>query len=189
METFLIVGLGNPGKEYQYTRHNVGWMVLDYIADKLNVKIKKIKFKATYGETVYNDKKLILLKPQTFMNLSGESVKAAADFYKIPTKNIIVISDDIYLEKNKVRIRKFGSNGGHNGLGNIIYMLNSDQFPRIRIGVSDRENSEIPLKDWVLGNMSEDDLKGLSEKLDKIFNAVLLITEGETDLAMSKYNG
>lgn len=189
MDTILIAGLGNPGIKYETTRHNVGWLVLDYIAEKLGVKISKIKFKSTYGETVYTGRKFILLKPQTFMNASGEAVKAAADFYKIPPQNIIVISDDINLSSNKIRIRKSGSDGGHNGLKNIIYMLNSDCFPRIRIGVSDRDNSNVPLADWVLGNLSEEDFKGLQSRMDDIYNAVLLIADGKTDEAMNKYNG
>ena len=121
METFIIVGLGNPGREYATTRHNVGWIALDFIAKELGIKISKIKFKATYGETITNGKKIILLKPQTFMNSSGISVKAAAEYYKIRPQNIIVISDDINLQSNKIRIRKSGSDGGHNGLANIIY--------------------------------------------------------------------
>lgn len=189
METFLIVGLGNPGLKYETTRHNAGWLALDFIAEKLNVKISKLKFEATYGETVYNGKKIILMKPQTFMNASGRSVKAAADFYKIPTQNIIIISDDINLKSNKLRIRKSGSDGGHNGLANIIYMLNDNNFPRIRIGVSDRENGNIPLADWVLGNFSKEDLEGLEKRFDDIYNSVILITEGKTDSAMNRYNG
>jgi len=113
MDTYLIVGLGNPGNKYEFTRHNAGWLALDYISDKLNVKISKIKFKATYGETIYCGKKIILIKPQTFMNASGESVKAASDFYKIPVQNIIVISDDINLGNSRLRIRKSGRDGGH----------------------------------------------------------------------------
>lgn len=189
METILVVGLGNPGKKYERTRHNVGWIALDYIAEKTGVKISKIKFKATYGETVIDGKKFVFLKPQTFMNLSGEAVKAAADFYKIPPEKIIVISDDINLPSNVVRIRKSGRDGGHNGLASIIYMLVSDEFPRIRIGVSDRENSAIPLADWVLGTFSEEEYKGLISRLDDVYNAILLIADGKTDLAMSKYNG
>lgn len=189
METFLIVGLGNPGKKYERTRHNVGWMAVDFVAEKFGVKISKIKFKSTYGETTENGKKFVFLKPQTFMNLSGEAVKAAADFYKIPPQNIIVISDDINLKSNVLRIRKSGRDGGHNGLANIIYMLCSDTFPRIRVGVSDRENSNIPLADWVLGTLSDDELDGLIKRLDDVYNAILLIADGKTDLAMSRYNG
>lgn len=189
METFLIVGLGNPGKKYERTRHNVGWTVLDSVAEKFGVKISKIKFKSTYAEATENGKKFVLLKPQTFMNLSGEAVKAAADFYKIPPRNIIVISDDINLKSNVLRIRKSGRDGGHNGLANIIYMLNSDTFPRIRVGVSDRENSNIPLADWVLGTLSNEEFEGLKNRFDDIYNAILLISDGKTDLAMSRYNG
>lgn len=189
METFIIVGLGNPGREYATTRHNVGWLALDFIAKELGIKISKIKFKATYGETITNGKKIILLKPQTFMNSSGISVKAAAEYYKIRPQNIIVISDDINLQSNKIRIRKSGSDGGHNGLANIIYMLESNSFPRIRIGVSDRENTAIPLADWVLGNLSEEELSGLAKRLPDVYGASVLITEGKIDLAMSKYNG
>ncbi len=189
MDTYLIVGLGNPGNKYEFTRHNAGWLALDYISDKLNVKISKIKFKATYGETIYCGKKIILIKPQTFMNASGESVKAASDFYKIPVQNIIVISDDINLGNSRLRIRKSGRDGGHNGLANIIYMMNSDNFPRIRIGVSDRDNNNIPLADWVLGTFSKEELDGISSRFEDIFNAAIMIVNGETDSAMSRYNG
>lgn len=187
MENFLIVGLGNPGKEYYATRHNAGWLALDYIAEKLDVKIKKIKFKATYGETVWQGKKLILLKPQTYMNASGESVMAAADYYNIPPQNILVIHDDISLPSNKLRIRKKGSAGGHNGLKSIIYLLNSDEFPRIKIGVSDRKDSG-NLKDWVLGTFSKEEQKGLSEKFEDICDAAQLICQGKIEEAMAKYN-
>lgn len=188
MENFLIVGLGNPGKEYYATRHNAGWLALDYIAEQLQVKIKKIKFKATYAEAVCNGKKLILLKPQTYMNASGESVMAAADYYHISPENILVIHDDISLPSNKLRIRKKGSAGGHNGLKSIIYLLNSDEFPRIKIGVADRRDSS-DLKDWVLGTFSKEEQKGLLEKFESIYDAAMLITEGKIEQAMAKYNG
>lgn len=187
MENFLIVGLGNPGKEYYTTRHNAGWLALDYIAEKLNVTIKKIKFKATYAETVSEGKKLILLKPQTYMNASGESVMAAADYYLIAPENILVIHDDISLPSNKLRIRKKGSAGGHNGLKSIIYLLNSDAFPRIKIGVSDR-NDTSDLKDWVLGTFSKEEQKGLQENFEKIYDAAMMIAHGKIEEAMAKYN-
>ena len=187
MENFLIVGLGNPGKEYYATRHNAGWLALDYIAEQLKVKIKKIKFKTTYAETVYVGKKLILLKPQTYMNASGEAVMAAADYYHISPENILVIHDDISLPSNKLRIRKKGSAGGHNGLKNIIYLLRSENFPRIKIGVADRKDQS-DLKDWVLGTFTKEEQRGLLENFDDIYKAALLICEGKIEEAMAQYN-
>lgn len=189
MDTFLVVGLGNPGKKYEMTRHNVGWIAVDYIAKKFGTKIKKLKFQSTYTEVIENGKKIVLQKPQTFMNLSGQSVLAAKDYYNIPDSNIIIICDDISLPSNKLRIRRTGSDGGHNGLKSIIYLLESDQFPRIKIGVSDRQNPNMELADWVLGKLTSEEQKGLNSRLDDIFDAVMLITEGKTDEAMAKYNG
>ena len=189
METFLIAGLGNPGPQYCNTRHNAGWLALDYLAGKCGVKINKIKFKSTYGETVLEGKKFIFLKPQTFMNLSGQAVTACTDFYHIPPEKIIVISDDISLPTGRLRVRRSGSDGGHNGLKNIIYLLGTDQFPRIKIGVSDRTNPQIPLADWVLGAMQEEELKRIHSRFDDIYNAVFLIADGNIGDAMALCNG
>jgi len=183
---FILVGLGNPGSDYEYTRHNVGWRALDYIAKECGVKIKKIKFKATYAEAVIQGKKVLLLKPQTFMNLSGEAVMSAANYYNIPPERIIVIQDDIALPCAKLRIRRKGSDGGHNGLKNIIYLLNSDEFPRIKIGVSNKENGN--LKDWVLGNFSKEDDKLIVSRFPDVLKAVELIVNDNTEQAMALFN-
>ena len=181
----LIVGLGNPGREYETTRHNVGFIALDYLAQKLDVKIGKIKFKGIYGECFIGNEKCILLKPQTFMNLSGESVRDASEFFKIPPENIIVIYDDINLDVGKVRIRPGGSAGGHNGMKNIIYLLNSDSFPRVRFGVGQPEYN---LTDHVLGHFNDEDKKMVTNAI-KFVDEILetIITKG-IDEAMSRFN-
>ncbi|PWM46497.1 MAG: aminoacyl-tRNA hydrolase [Clostridiales bacterium] len=184
---YLIVGLGNPGKQYENTRHNVGWILLDKIARECGVKIKKIKFKSTYCEAEIAGKKVILMKPQTFMNLSGQSVFEAARYYDVPVSNIIVLCDDTALPFNKLRIRRSGSAGGHNGLKNIIYLLESDQFPRIRFGVSDKPNGA-DLADWVLGSFSAKECKTIEERSNDVYDAVKLIVEKNIDAAMAKYN-
>jgi len=182
---YLIAGLGNPGKEYEKTRHNVGFVALDYLAEKMNVKMTKLKFKAIMGEGVIGGKKCILLKPQTYMNSSGESIRDAAAFYKIPPENIIVIYDDVALEPGKVRIRPSGSAGGHNGMKSIIYLLNSDEFPRIRFGVGAPSHDMV---NHVLGHFSEEDGVSVTraiKKIDEILETAL--TRGISE-AMSRYN-
>lgn len=186
---YIIVGLGNPGNEYALTRHNAGWIAIDHIAAELGVKINRIKFKSVCADVNIGGKKVLLMKPQTFMNNSGQAVSDAARFYKIPPQNIIVICDDINLPTARLRIRQKGSDGGHNGLKSIICLLNSNEFPRIRIGVSDRTNPNIDLADWVLGTFSESEQKALAARLDDIYNAAILFTENKPELAMSRYNG
>lgn len=183
---YLIVGLGNPGAEYENTRHNVGFNVLDLISNKYNIDISRVKFKGIYGEGRIGDERVILLKPSTFMNLSGESVREVCNFYKIPNENIIVIYDDISLEVGRMRIRKSGSAGGHNGIKNIILNLSTDVFPRIKVGVGAPKGN---LVSHVLGKISKDEMN----TIEKVFNASVeavesLITEGVTE-AMNKYNG
>jgi len=182
---YLIVGLGNPGREYENTRHNVGFVAIDYLAEKLGIKLGKIKFKGIYGEGFIGNEKCILLKPQTFMNLSGQSVREAAEFYKIEPQNIIVMYDDVNLEVGKVRIRPSGSAGGHNGMKNIIYLLNTDEFPRIRFGVGAPEHD---LVDHVLGKFSDEDGKSVTNAIkntDDILNVIFKMGVGE---AMSRFN-
>ena len=186
---YLVAGLGNPGKEYDMTRHNIGFHTIDYIADKLGVKIKKLKYKAIYGECDINGEKVILVKPQTYMNLSGESISEFVKFFKIPTENVIIISDDIALETGRIRIRKKGSAGGHNGLKNIIYMLNSENFNRIRIGVGAPTHPDYDLKDFVLGRFTKDEIPVLEESIIKSYNAVEEIIKRGADSAMNKFNG
>ena len=186
---YLVAGLGNPGKQYDMTRHNIGFHTIDYIADKLGVKIKKLKYKAIYGECDINGEKVLLVKPQTYMNLSGESISEFVKFFKIPTENVIIISDDIALETGRIRIRKKGSAGGHNGLKNIIYMLNSENFNRIRIGVGAPTHPDYDLKDFVLGRLTKDEIPVLEESIIKSYNAVEEIIKRGADSAMNKFNG
>ena len=182
---YLIVGLGNPGREYEKTRHNVGFVAIDYLASQLGVNISRIKFKGILGEGYIGSEKCILLKPQTYMNLSGESVRECAEFYKIPPENIIVIYDDINLEPGKVRIRPSGSAGGHNGMKSIIYLLNSDEFPRIRFGVGAPQHD---LSNHVLGHFSEEDGVSVTSAVKKIEDIISVIIKQNINEAMSKFN-
>ena len=184
---YMIVGLGNPGSKYDNTRHNIGFACVDYICDKTGVKLDKAKFKALYGIWKYKDKKIIILKPQTFMNLSGEAVGAAARFYKIPPENVIIIYDDVSMAVGKMRIRLKGSAGGHNGIKSIIAHM-GDSFPRVKMGVGEKPHPEYDLADWVLGKFTDSDRKTLSEKFDNAYQAVQLIIDGQTDKAMNLYN-
>lgn len=182
---YLIVGLGNPGREYEKTRHNVGFIAVDYLAQSLGIKMSKIKFKGIYGEGFIGTEKCVLLKPQTFMNLSGQSVREAADFYKVEPENIIVIYDDVNLDTGKVRIRPSGSAGGHNGMKNIIYMLNSDNFPRIRFGVGAPEHD---LADHVLGHFNEQDGISVTNAIKKIEDILSVMLKSGVSEAMSRFN-
>lgn len=185
---FIVVGLGNPGSKYEATRHNTGFIFMDMLADKYGIKVNKIKFKAVTAITDINDHKCLLLKPQTFMNESGQSIREAASFYKIPPEKVIVVFDDISLDCGKMRIRRKGSDGGHNGIKSIIYQLNSDEFPRVKIGVGKKPHPDYDLADWVLSNFSKDELKLMRDAAEKAVGAVELMVNGEIDAAMSKYN-
>lgn len=185
---FLIVGLGNPGKKYELTRHNAGFLFADLLADKLGFSINKIQFKAITGTAEIAGKKCIVMKPQTFMNLSGEAVKQAAAFYKIPPENIIVVFDDISLPCGKLRIRRKGSDGGHNGIKSIIYLLNSDKFPRIKLGVGEKPHPDYDLADWVLSSFKKDELSALHDAAENACKAVELMVSGDIDRAMSSFN-
>ncbi len=186
---WIVVGLGNPGKKYEFTRHNVGWMALDAFGEKEGIKINRIRFRSLCGEGVIDGKKVLLLKPQTFMNLSGESVSEACQYYNIPPERIIVVCDDVALPFNRIRIRTKGSAGGHNGLKNIISMMGSDCFSRVRIGVSDRADPSVDLADWVLGSFSGTEKKKLSDRFRDTNEIIRLILSEDTDRAMSLYNG
>ncbi len=186
--THLVVGLGNPGEKYMLTRHNVGFMTLDYISEKMNIKITRSKFKALVGDGDIGGKRVLFMKPQTFMNNSGEAVREAVDFYKIPVENVIVIYDDISLSPGKMRIRTKGSDGGHNGIKSIIYHLNSNEFPRIKIGVGAKPNPEYDLADWVLGNIAKDDREPTFKCIENSYKALQLMLEGKTEQAMGSYN-
>ena len=186
--SFIVAGLGNPGDKYQKTRHNAGFMALDVICEKYNFNINKLKFKALCGEADINGKRVLFLKPQTFMNNSGEAVREAASFYKIPPENIIVIFDDISLDPGKIRIRKKGSDGGHNGIKSIIYHLNSDKFPRIKIGVGAKPHPEYDLADWVLGEIPSDLRETFVNSLKSASDALELMLGDNTEAAMAKFN-
>ncbi|MBQ9515884.1 MAG: aminoacyl-tRNA hydrolase [Ruminococcus sp.] len=185
---YLIVGLGNPGKQYEGTRHNAGFISLDYIADELNVKVNKVKFKSAVGEARISGKRCLLMKPSTFMNLSGQAVTEAMRFYKLSPQQVIVISDDISLDVGKIRIRRKGSDGGQNGLKNIIYLSGSDEFPRVKVGIGKKPHPDYDLKDWVLSRFTDKDKKLLAERLPDIKGAVECIVSGEIDKAMNLYN-
>ena len=184
---FLIVGLGNPGSKYDNTRHNIGFAAVDYICEKTGTKLDKAKFTALYGTWKYKDKKVVILKPQTFMNLSGNAVGAMARFYKIPPENVIVIYDDVSMAVGKMRIRAKGSAGGHNGIKSIISQI-GDVFPRIKLGVGEKPHPEYDLADWVLGKFSDLDRKILSDTFESAYQSVMLMIDGQTDKAMNLYN-
>ena len=186
---YLIAGLGNPGREYEMTRHNIGFEAIDYIADKCAVKIKKLKFKGLFEKTKIGGEDVILLKPQTYMNLSGESIRDFSAFFKIPPEKIIVISDDIYLDEGRIRIRKNGSAGGHNGLKSIIYQLNSDNFIRIRIGVGEQQEKGQDLADFVLSRFTKSQIPILEQAIINASDAVLEIIKNGVESAMNKFNG
>ena len=186
--THLVVGLGNPGKEYAFTRHNAGFLAMDYIAEKLGVKVDRVKFKSLCGEGVFGGYRTLFLKPQTYMNLSGEAVREAADFYKIPPENILVICDDVNFDVGTLRIRRSGSDGGQNGMKSIIYQLGSNAFPRIKVGVGKKPSPEYDLADFVLSKFSDAEKKVLFSTFESIYNAVELILKNQTDRAMSLYN-
>ena len=185
---YMIVGLGNPGKQYETTRHNAGFICLDLLSEKHGIKVNKLKFKSLMGDGRINGKRCLLLKPQTFMNLSGEAVREAADFYKIPPERIIVICDDISLEPGKIRIRRKGSAGGQNGLKNIILHLNGDNFPRIKVGIGAKPNPEYNLADWVLSHFSKDEAKLIKDAAEKVIGATEYMVKDNIDKAMSEYN-
>lgn len=185
---YLIVGLGNPGKQYENTRHNAGFICLDFFAEKEGIKIDRLKFKSLMGEGRIKGHRCLFLKPQTFMNLSGEAVRDAADFYKIKPENIIVIYDDISLEPGKVRIRRKGSDGGQNGMKNIIYHMKSDAIPRIKVGIGAKPNPEYDLADWVLSRFSRDEAEKIKAAAEKAATALEFMVEGNIDAAMSKVN-
>lgn len=185
---YIVAGLGNPGKEYEFTRHNVGFMAVDWIAEKCNTKIKKLKFKALCEKTSINNKSVLLMKPSTFMNLSGESVVEAMNFFKVPPQKVILIFDDINLSPGILRVRKKGSAGGHNGLKNIIYLSGSDDFPRIKIGIGGKPNPNWNLADWVLSRFTKDELSKIYNSSEKSFQAIQLILDGQIESAMNKFN-
>ena len=188
-DTWLIVGLGNPGKEYTRTRHNAGFRAIDALAESLGCKIDKLKFQGLYGQATYRGVKLLLLKPQTFMNSSGRSVLQLSAYFHIPPQNIIVLFDDISLAPGRLRIRADGSAGGHNGIKSIISELGSQDFPRVKIGVGAKPNPQQDLADWVLSNFSANEEKALTAALPKAGEAALCIIEKGIPETANRFNG
>ena len=186
--SWLIVGLGNPGEKYENTRHNVGFQVVDELAERQRAPIQKLKFKALTNLLTISGEKVLVMKPVTYMNLSGEAVRPAADFYKIPPERILVISDDTALDLGKLRIRTKGSAGGHNGLKNIIQHLGTDQFPRVRVGVGQKPHPDYDLADWVLGRFTEEEAKAVEGRRPDIEAAARLIMAGKLAEAQNRYN-
>lgn len=182
---YIIAGLGNPGKEYEHTRHNAGFSVVDYIAYKNNIKIGKTRFKGLCGEGTIGDEKVIILKPQTYMNLSGESILDAVQYYKINPENLIVIYDDVSIPLGRIRIRPSGSDGGHNGMKSIIYLLESDSFPRIRVGIG---APDADMVSHVLGRFSSDEQKIINDVIKVAAEGAETIISSGVQQAMNKYN-
>ena len=187
--SWLLVCLGNPGDQYENTRHNVGFMVADQLGERYGLPIQRLKFKALTNVFPISGEKVLVMKPVTYMNLSGEAVRPAADFYKIPPEHIIVISDDTALDVGKLRIRKGGSAGGHNGLKSIIQQLGTDQFPRIRVGVGKKPHPDYDLADWVLGKFQGEDKKAIDAAVERCADAVECYIKEGPDRAMNKFNG
>ena len=186
---FIVVGLGNPDRKYTLTRHNSGFLCIDMLSEKLNFRVDKLKFKSLICDTTINGHRCIIMKPQTYMNNSGEAVRECANFYKIKPENIIVIYDDISLDVGKLRIRRKGTDGGHNGIKSIIYHLNSDQFPRIKVGCGKKPHPDYDLADWVLSEFKKDEQKTLEPALDNACKAIELLLDNQIDKAMNLYNG
>ena len=186
--SWLIVGLGNTGDKYEGTRHNVGFDVIDALADKLDIPVQRLKFRALTNTATVAGQKVLLMKPVTYMNLSGEAVAPAADFYKIPPERILVISDEVALPPGKLRIRPSGSAGGHNGLKNIIAHLHSENFPRIRIGVGGKPHPDYDMADWVLGKPQGQDRKDVDAAVARAVDAIQCYIQDGPDRAMGKFN-
>ena len=188
-EAWLIVGLGNPGKEYERSRHNCGFRALDILAKDLGCSVDRSKFQGLYGQTVYRGKKLYLLKPMTYMNLSGRSVLQLSAYFSIPPQRIIVLFDDISLEPGRLRVRADGSAGGHNGIKSIIQELGSQSFPRVKIGVGAKPHPDYDLADWVLSSFSAQEEKALSVSLPNAAQAALAIIDHGVSEAANRFNG
>lgn len=186
---WLLVCLGNPGDKYENTRHNVGFMVADEVADRVNAPIQKLKYKALTNTVTLGGQKVLVMKPITYMNLSGEAVRQAVDFFKVPADHVLVVSDDTALAVGRLRIRKGGSAGGHNGLKNIIQHLGTDQFPRVRLGVGEKPHPDYDLADWVLGKFQGEDKKAMDAAVKKAADAIECILSRGLDMGMNQFNG
>ena len=186
---YIVVGLGNPGKQYERTRHNAGFMAIDYVAERVGARIDRVKFSALVGDAAIAGKRVLLLKPQTFMNSSGEAVAAAANFYKIAPEKIIVISDDISLDVGRVRVRRKGSHGGQNGLRSIETCLVSQDYQRIKVGIGAKPHPDYDLADWVLSEFNAKDMQTMKECHPKLYDGLCKMLEGDTETAMQICNG
>lgn len=185
---YIVVGLGNPDTKYLNTRHNAGFMAIDMISKEYNVQVNRIKFKSLCGNAIIGGKNCLLMKPTTYMNNSGQAVQEAMNFYKVPIENVIVIYDDISLEPSKLRIRRKGSDGGHNGIKSIIYLTGADTFPRIKLGVGKKPHPDYNLADWVLSNFNPNELELMKTSCSNAVKCVELIVQNKIDEAMNKYN-
>lgn len=183
---YVIAGLGNPGKKYEKTRHNMGFLVLDEMAERHQIKINRIKHKALIGEGRIGGEKVLLVKPQTYMNLSGESLREVMNYYDVPITNLVVVYDDLDIETGSLRIRKKGSSGSHNGMKSIIYQLQSDQFPRVRVGIG--ETGGLDRKDFVTGRVTGGEAETLAGAIRKAAEAIDCLLEEGIDIAMNRYN-
>lgn len=186
---WLLVGLGNPGDKYDNTRHNVGFAAIDQLAEELRVPVQKLKYRALTQTVELGGAKVLLMKPITYMNLSGEAVGEAARFFKIPADHVLVLSDDVSLPVGRLRIRKGGSAGGHNGLKSIIQHLGTDQFPRVKIGVGEKPHPDYDMADWVLGKFAGEDLKTITQAIERAGKAAACYIQDGPDKAMNKFNG
>lgn len=186
---YIIAGLGNPGPKYTNTRHNAGFKAVDLLAQEEGFEIKKVKFQSLIADEMIDNTRCLIMKPQTMMNLSGEAIMQAAEYYDIPNENILVLFDDINLDIGKIRIRRKGSAGGHNGIKSIISCLGSEEFPRVKIGVDKKPNENYDLPKWVLSEFPKEKSEELNAALKNAVEAVKLIVNDDIDTAMNKYNG
>lgn len=186
--TWIIAGLGNPGLEYEHTRHNAGFLTMEQLAQNCGVKLGQMKFQADCAEAMVGEVRCLLMKPATYMNRSGDSIAAAAKFYKIPSEQVLVIYDDISLPPGKLRIRRKGSAGGHNGIKSIIAQLGTEEFPRIRVGVGAKPTPQYDLADWVLSKFTEEEQAVLQSAMEHAADAAKLIVQGEMNQAMNQYS-
>ena len=185
---YMVVGLGNPDKKYENTRHNTGFICLDKVAEKFCANVNRIKFKSLVGECTIDGKKVLLMKPQTYMNNSGQAVVEAMNFYKIPAENVVLIFDDISLDVGKMRIRRKGSDGGQNGVKNIIYLSGKDTFPRIKVGIGKKPHPDYDLAKWVLSKFSNDEIKLIDQMAENCCEALPYILDSNVDKAMNLFN-
>ena len=186
---FIVAGLGNPGREYENTRHNAGFLALDALQKELGFDMKRLRFQSLCGDAVLGGKRVLFLKPSTYMNKSGEAVRDAMQFYRVPPERTLILFDDINLDPGKLRVRRGGSDGGQKGMQNIICLTGSDAFPRVRIGIGKKPHADMELADWVLSRFSKEDLKLLEPALQHAAEAARMIVQGDIAEAMNRFNG